>query len=41
MGLEQGLDEERRIYNTLLETEDRQEGLRAFAEKRKPRFRGT
>ena len=38
--LEQGLDLERKTYNTLLETEDRQEGLRAFAEKRRARFQG-
>jgi methylglutaconyl-CoA hydratase len=39
--LEEGLDNERRVYNTLLDSEDRQEGLRAFAEKRKPIFRGV
>ncbi|WVN88395.1 uncharacterized protein L203_103603 [Cryptococcus depauperatus CBS 7841] len=38
--LEEGLDLERRVYNGLLDTEDRQEGLKAFAEKRKARFTG-
>lgn len=38
--LEKGLDLERKAYNTLLDTEDRQEGLRAFAEKRKSKFQG-
>jgi len=31
---------ERACYETTLGTEDRQEGLRAFAEKRKPEFKG-
>lgn len=38
--LEKGLDLEREVYNTLLDTEDRQEGLSAFAEKRKSKFLG-
>jgi methylglutaconyl-CoA hydratase len=38
--IEQGIKNERAAYNTLLETEDRLEGLRAFAEKRKPVFQG-
>jgi methylglutaconyl-CoA hydratase len=38
--LEDGLDLERKVYNTLLGSQDRQEGLMAFAEKRKPRFQG-
>ncbi|WVQ80826.1 hypothetical protein IAT38_002933 [Cryptococcus sp. DSM 104549] len=38
--LEEGLDLERGVYNGLLDTDDRQEGLRAFAEKRKARFTG-
>jgi methylglutaconyl-CoA hydratase len=38
--LEEGLDLERRVYDTLLDSFDRQEGLKAFAEKRKPRFEG-
>lgn len=40
LSLEHGLDLERKVYNTLLDTEDRQEGLRAFAEKRKSKFQG-
>jgi enoyl-CoA hydratase/carnithine racemase len=31
---------ERALYETLLQTTDRQEGLRAFADKRRPDFRG-
>ena len=38
--LEEGLDLERKVYNTLLDSHDRQEGLKAFAEKRKPKFEG-
>jgi methylglutaconyl-CoA hydratase len=38
--LEEGLDLERRVYNSLLLTEDRNEGLRAFAEKRRAVFTG-
>lgn len=38
--LEAGLDLERALYNPLLETEDRQEGLLAFKEKRRARFSG-
>ncbi len=34
--LEQGLDYERKCYEVCMESEDRQEGLRAFAEKRAP-----
>ncbi|WWD03040.1 hypothetical protein V865_001084 [Kwoniella europaea PYCC6329] len=40
LSLEDGLDLERRVYNKLLNTEDRQEGLKAFKEKRKAVFRG-
>lgn len=35
-----GLQIERLAYNTLIPTEDRLEGLRAFAEKRPPTYRG-
>ena len=40
VNLENGLKIERDAYNVTLATEDRNEGLRAFAEKRKPNFRG-
>ena len=40
MPLDEGLSFERACYDVTLFTEDRDEGLRAFAEKRKPRFRG-
>ena len=35
-----GLDHERRLYEIAMATEDRLEGMSAFIEKRKPRFRG-
>jgi methylglutaconyl-CoA hydratase len=38
--LEQGLEAERRAYEACLVSEDRKEALRAFAERRKPVFRG-
>ncbi|ORY21112.1 ClpP/crotonase-like domain-containing protein [Naematelia encephala] len=38
--IDQGLDLERELYDPLLVTEDRQEGLKAFAEKRRARFSG-
>jgi methylglutaconyl-CoA hydratase len=38
--LEDGLDAERKAYEACLTSEDRREALRAFAEKRKPVFRG-
>jgi methylglutaconyl-CoA hydratase len=40
LDLESGLDLERACYATILLTQDRLEGLAAFAEKRKPVFRG-
>jgi methylglutaconyl-CoA hydratase len=40
LDLDQGLALERRCYEATLGTEDRLEGLRAFAEKRAPRFQG-
>lgn len=40
MTLEQGLDLERKLYDPLLGTEDRGEGLRAFKDKRRARFVG-
>jgi len=40
MALSAGLDAERRLYEISMATEDRVEGMRAFLEKREPRFRG-
>ena len=39
-GLSAGLEQERRLYELSMATEDRVEGTRAFLEKRKPEFRG-
>jgi enoyl-CoA hydratase/carnithine racemase len=39
-GLSAGLDHERRLYELAMATEDRVEGMRAFLEKREPRFQG-
>jgi enoyl-CoA hydratase/carnithine racemase len=38
--LSAGLDSERRLFELAMATEDRVEGMRAFAEKREPEFRG-
>jgi enoyl-CoA hydratase/carnithine racemase len=38
--LSAGLDNERRLYELAMATEDRVEGMNAFVEKRKPEFRG-
>jgi enoyl-CoA hydratase/carnithine racemase len=35
-----GLEQERRLYELAMATEDRVEGMRAFLEKRKPDFTG-
>jgi enoyl-CoA hydratase/carnithine racemase len=40
LGLDEALSLERRHYETVLASEDRREGLAAFAEKRTPRFQG-
>ena len=39
-GLRAGLDQERRLYELAMATEDRVEGMNAFLEKRKPDFSG-
>jgi enoyl-CoA hydratase/carnithine racemase len=39
-GLSAGLEGERRLYELSMATEDRVEGMRAFLEKREPKFRG-
>lgn len=39
-GLSAGLESERRLYELAMATEDRVEGMRAFIEKREPRFEG-
>jgi enoyl-CoA hydratase/carnithine racemase len=39
-GLAAGLEAERRLYELAMATEDRVEGMRAFLEKREPRFEG-
>jgi enoyl-CoA hydratase/carnithine racemase len=38
--LSAGLDNERRLYELTMATEDRVEGMNAFVEKRRPEFRG-
>jgi enoyl-CoA hydratase/carnithine racemase len=39
-GLAAGLEQERRLYELAMATEDRVEGMQAFLEKRKPTYRG-
>ncbi len=39
-GLSAGLESERRLYELAMATEDRVEGMRAFLEKREPKFEG-
>ena len=36
-----GLEQERRLYELAMATEDRVEGMQAFLEKRKPEFTGA
>jgi enoyl-CoA hydratase/carnithine racemase len=40
MGLSGGLESERRMFEVAMATKDRVEGMRAFIEKREPRFEG-
>ena len=35
-----GLEQERRLYELAMATEDRVEGMQAFLEKRRPEFKG-
>src|SRR5699024_6803856 len=37
--LQEGLEKERKLFGELFETEDGQEGVRAFLDKRKPTFK--
>jgi enoyl-CoA hydratase/carnithine racemase len=39
-GLSAGMESERRLYELAMATEDRVEGMRAFIEKREPKFEG-
>jgi enoyl-CoA hydratase len=39
--LKDGLDEEKQIFYNLFNSEDQKEGMSAFAEKRKPQWKGA
>ncbi|MFP3571157.1 enoyl-CoA hydratase-related protein, partial [Paraburkholderia sp. SIMBA_030] len=41
VSLSQGLKQERQLFVWLAATQDREEGIRAFLEKRQPSFRGV
>ncbi len=41
MNLDAGLEYESALFSLLFSTEDKEEGIRAFLEKRKPSFKGN
>lgn len=41
MSLHEGLNYEKRLFYSTFATEDRKEGMTAFAEKRKPAFKNN